>query len=82
MNGEAIYGTKPWKATRQWTAGEVPKIDYNTEYATAYDVNSLLPIPLPAKPASKRSSRQKATTATPSCPAGPAASSISKMSTA
>ena len=32
LNGDAIYGTKPWKETRQWTAGEVPKIDYNTEY--------------------------------------------------
>jgi alpha-L-fucosidase len=49
VNGEAIYGTKPWKATRQWTAGEVPKIDYNTEYATAYDVNSLVADPAPGK---------------------------------
>jgi alpha-L-fucosidase len=32
VNGEAIYGTKPWKATRQWSAGEVPKIDYNAEF--------------------------------------------------
>jgi alpha-L-fucosidase len=38
VNGDAIYGTKPWKATRQWSAGEVPKIDYNSEYNTAYDV--------------------------------------------
>ncbi len=34
INGEAIYGTKPWKATRQWSAGEVPKIEYNKEYST------------------------------------------------
>ena len=27
VNGEAIYGTKPWKATRQWSAGEVPKVE-------------------------------------------------------
>jgi alpha-L-fucosidase len=42
VNGDAIYGTKPWKATRQWTAGEVPKIDYNSEYASAYDINALV----------------------------------------
>ena len=33
VNGEAIYGTKPWKTTRQWSAGEVPKIEYNKEYS-------------------------------------------------
>jgi alpha-L-fucosidase len=49
VNGEAIYGTKPWKATRQWTTGDVPKTDYNTEYATAYDVNSLVADPAPGK---------------------------------
>jgi alpha-L-fucosidase len=49
INGEAIYGTKPWKATRQWSSGEVPKIDYNAEYATAYDVNSLVADPAPGK---------------------------------
>ena len=38
INGEAIYGTKPWKNTRQWAAGEVPKIEYNKEYSSAYDV--------------------------------------------
>ena len=41
VNGEAIYGTKPWKATRQWSAGEVPKIDYNAEFNAAYDVTRL-----------------------------------------
>jgi alpha-L-fucosidase len=29
INGDAIYGTKPWAATRQWSAGEVPKLEYN-----------------------------------------------------
>jgi alpha-L-fucosidase len=42
INGEAIYGTKPWKNTREWTAGEVPKIEYNKEYSSAYDVNKLI----------------------------------------
>jgi alpha-L-fucosidase len=42
INGEAIYGTRPWKNTRQWTAGEVPKIEYNKEYSSAYDVTKLI----------------------------------------
>ena len=49
VNGEAIYGTKPWKATRQWSAGEVPKIEYNKEYETAYDVTKLTARPEPGK---------------------------------
>src|SRR5205814_4877670 len=42
INGEAIYGTRPCKNTRQWTAGEVPKIEYNKEYSSAYDVTKLI----------------------------------------
>ena len=42
VNGEAIYGTKPWKTTRQWSAGEVPKVDYNQEYDSSYDVTKLV----------------------------------------
>lgn len=42
VNGEAIYGTRAWKNTRQWTAGEVPKIEYNKEYSSAYDVTKLI----------------------------------------
>ena len=38
VNGEAIYGTRPWTATRQWSAGEMPKVEYNKEFMTAYDV--------------------------------------------
>ena len=49
VNGEAIYGTKPWKATRQWSAGEVPKIEYNKEYEAAYDVTKLAAKPAPGK---------------------------------
>jgi alpha-L-fucosidase len=41
VNGEAIYGTKPWKTTRQFSAGEGPKMDYNKEFETAYDVTKL-----------------------------------------
>ncbi len=46
LNGEAIYGTSPWKVTRQWSAGEVPKVEYNKEFETVYDVTTLV-----AKPA-------------------------------
>ena len=42
INGEAIYGTKPWKVPHQWTAGEVPKVEYNKEFASAYDVTKLI----------------------------------------
>src|SRR2546430_4796187 len=45
INGEAIYGAKPWKNTRQWTAGEVPKIEYNKEFSSAYDVTKLIEKP-------------------------------------
>jgi alpha-L-fucosidase len=49
VNGEAIYGTKPWKETRQWTEGEQPNTKYNSEYASAYDVNALVADPGPGK---------------------------------
>ena len=41
VNGDAIYGTRPWTTAKQWSAGEVPKIDYNKEYETVYDVSKL-----------------------------------------
>ena len=50
-NGDAIYGTKPWKETRQWSAGEQPKVDYNKEYSAAYDVTKLASKPDPGKAA-------------------------------
>ena len=49
INGDAIYGTKPWKATRQWSAGEVPHVDYDKEFETAYDVTKLTAKPEPGK---------------------------------
>jgi alpha-L-fucosidase len=51
VNGEAIYGTKPWKNTRQWTAGEVPKVEYNKEYSSDYDVTKLIERPAAGKAA-------------------------------
>jgi alpha-L-fucosidase len=49
VNGEAIYGAKPWKVTRQWSPGEVPKVEYNKEYSAAYDVTKLASKPAPGK---------------------------------
>jgi alpha-L-fucosidase len=49
VNGDAIYGTKPWKTSRQWSTGEVPKTEYNKEYETKYDVGKLTEKPAPGK---------------------------------
>src|SRR5208283_3795792 len=49
VNGDAIYGTKPWKTSRQWSAGEVPKQDYNQEFNTSYDVAALTQKPAAGK---------------------------------
>jgi alpha-L-fucosidase len=51
VNGDAIYGTRPWKTSRQWSAGEVPQVKYNAEYETAYDVSKLAGKPEPGKAA-------------------------------
>ena len=49
VNGEAIYGTRPFAASKQWSAGEQPKIDYNKEYDSSYDVAKLTGTPAPGK---------------------------------
>jgi len=49
VNGDAIYGTKPWKNTRQWSAGDQPKMDYNKEYESTYDVTKLAAKPVGGK---------------------------------
>lgn len=49
INGEAIYGTKPWKTSRQWTAGDVQKVEYNKEYSSEYDVTKLIGKPAGGK---------------------------------
>jgi alpha-L-fucosidase len=36
-NGEAIYGTKPWTRTRQWSQGEIPKME-SGQYMVRYEV--------------------------------------------
>jgi alpha-L-fucosidase len=49
VNGEAIYGTRPWTTAKQWSAGEVPKVEYDKEFETAYDVPALTRKPAPGK---------------------------------
>lgn len=49
VNGEAIYGTRPFTASKQWSAGEVPGIDFNKEFDSAYDVSKLVGTPEPGK---------------------------------
>ncbi len=39
INGDAIYGTKPWKISRQWGAGEIPKVDYNKEFDSSVEAS-------------------------------------------
>jgi len=51
VNGEAIYGSKPWKVSRQWSAGDIPKVEYNSEFQTAYDVSRLAAKPEAGKAA-------------------------------
>jgi alpha-L-fucosidase len=41
VNGDAIYGTRPWKTTRQSSPGHAAKMDYNKEYSSSYDVTKL-----------------------------------------
>jgi alpha-L-fucosidase len=45
VNGEAIYGTSPWTRTRQWSAGQRPKVKYNKEFMAPYDVLKLVEAP-------------------------------------
>jgi alpha-L-fucosidase len=49
VNGEAIYGTKPWKVAKQWSTGMETKVDYDKEYEAAYDVTKLVEKPAVGK---------------------------------
>jgi alpha-L-fucosidase len=43
-NGEAIYGTRAWKRSRQWGAGTVPKLEQK-EFMGEYDITKLVDAP-------------------------------------
>jgi len=49
VNGEAIYGRRPWTRAKQWTAGELPKVNYNQEFEAAYDFPRLIAAPRDGK---------------------------------
>jgi alpha-L-fucosidase len=49
VNGEAIYGTRPWKETKQWTAGTQPPVSYGKEFNTEYDFAKLIEAPRAGK---------------------------------
>lgn len=40
VNGEAIYGTSPWRQTCQWSPGKIP-IEKRGEYNSGYDILGL-----------------------------------------
>lgn len=41
INGEAIYGTHPWRQSRQWSAAHIPDIRYNQEFKASYDISKI-----------------------------------------
>jgi alpha-L-fucosidase len=43
-NGEAIYGTRPWRHSRQWSQGNIPKLE-DKEYRAEYDITRLVDTP-------------------------------------
>ena len=47
INGDAIYGTKPWKSTRQWGPGEIPKVEYNKEFDSPVSASKSTAKPAP-----------------------------------
>jgi alpha-L-fucosidase len=47
INGEAIYGTTPWKHDKQWSAGVRPVVE-GGNYQTSYDISQLV-VPVKGK---------------------------------
>lgn len=43
-HAEAIYGTRPWRRTRQWSQGSVPKLE-DKEFLSEYDITKLVDVP-------------------------------------
>jgi alpha-L-fucosidase len=48
VNGDAIYGTRPWKSPHQFSSGDTAKVEYNKEFESSYDVSTLID-PAPGK---------------------------------
>jgi alpha-L-fucosidase len=49
VNGEAIFGTRPWVRNCQWSAGTRPKIDNDREWRCKYDIAALADKPTPSR---------------------------------
>ena len=49
VNGEAIYGTRNWKRTNQWTEGKRPEVGYGKEFRAKYDINEMTSQPTAEK---------------------------------
>ncbi len=43
-NAEAIYGTRAWRHSRQWSQGKVPKLE-DKEYRAEYEITNLVDAP-------------------------------------
>lgn len=43
-NGEAIYGTRQWRHSRQWSQGTIPKME-EKEFRAEYDINKMVDAP-------------------------------------
>jgi alpha-L-fucosidase len=43
-HGEAIYGTRAWKQTRQWSAGKVPIME-EKEFMSEYNITNMVDVP-------------------------------------
>lgn len=41
VNGEAIYGTRPWTKSCQWSEGEKKTIEYGGTYMVKYDISEV-----------------------------------------
>ncbi len=48
VNGDAIYGTHPWKKTRQWSSGKQPEFKAST-FMTRYEIDDYVSHPKPGQ---------------------------------
>ncbi len=49
INGEAIYATRPWQVSSQWSAGEKPQIDIGKDYMGHYEIGEITGEPADGK---------------------------------
>ena len=48
-NGEAIFGTRPWRKNRQWSDGEIPQVEFGGQYMVKYEINEVTNAPKDGK---------------------------------